>query len=82
MEKVTLLISGVLGIDGRKMIRVSFLRGEDRAEGLLPEGRVTLSKGFSEEEVHKLEIYLRTHRKEITEQAKGVNPIRNWLFGK
>ena len=81
MEEVRLLVSGVVGKDGRKIIRVFFQRGEDCAEGILPEGMITLAKGFSEEELRGLETYLRTHQKEITIQAREVNPLRNWLFG-
>lgn len=80
MEEVKLLVSGIVVKDGRKIVRVSFLRGEDCAEGVLPDGLIVLSKGFSEEEVGKLENYLRMHWKEILEQAREVNPIRNWLL--
>ena len=80
MEDVRLLVSGIVVKEGRKIVRVSFLRGEDCADGVLPDGLIVLSKGFSQEEVEKLETYLRMHRKEILEQARGVNPIRNWLL--
>ena len=52
---------------------------KDYADGLLPEGVIEQAQGFSEEEVRKLENYLRFNRKEILKQAKEINPLRNWL---
>ncbi len=81
MGEVNMLISGVVEKDGRKLVRVSFLRGRDYADGLLPEGVIEKSHGFSDEEVQKLENYLRFNREDIMGQAKAVNPLRNWLKG-
>lgn len=79
MEEVRLLVSGVVVKDGRKIVRVSFLRGNDCAEGILPEGMILSSEGFSGEEVQMLENYLRMNRKEILEEARGVDLIRKWI---
>lgn len=81
MDEVNMLISGMVEKDGRRLVRISFLRGKDFADGLLPEGIIERWQGFSQEEVKKLESYLRLHRKDILEQAKGVNPLRSWLTG-
>ncbi|MCI8542387.1 MAG: hypothetical protein HFH95_03565 [Lachnospiraceae bacterium] len=54
----------------------------DYAEGILPEGIVVKSEGFTEEEVSKLEAYIRANRKDILKQAKEINPLRNWINGK
>lgn len=79
MDSVNMLVSGILSRDGRKFARVSFVRGGDVAEGRVPEGIIERTEGFSEEEVKQLERYLREHCGEIKEQAKKVNPIKNWL---
>ncbi len=76
-----MLVSCVVEKEGRKMVRLSFLRGKDYAEGILPDGIVTRSEGFSEEEVRKLEAYIRANRKDILKQAKEINPLRNWMNG-
>lgn len=81
VEEVKMLISGLVEKDGRKLVRVSFLRGRDYADGLLPEGLIEKAQGFSGEEVQKLENYLRFHRQDILKQAKEINPLRNWLKG-
>lgn len=80
-EEVKMLISCVVEKEGKKMVRLSFLRGNDYAEGILPEGIVEKAKGFTEEEVRKLERYIRTNRKDILQQAKEINPLRNWMNG-
>lgn len=79
MDEVNMLVSAVVMKDNRKIVRVSFLRGNDYAEGILPDGVIEKSGGFTEEEVLKLENYMRANRKDILEQAKEVNPLRSWL---
>ena len=79
MDSVNMLISGIINRDGRRFARVSFVRGRDIAEGVVPDGIVEHAEGFSDAEVTKLERYLRENRGEIMEQARQVNPIKNWL---
>lgn len=75
--KVEMLVTSMIHRGGSSFARVSFLRGDDWAEGIVPGGRIEKSKGFDEEEIKKLEDYLAGEQKMILEQAKGVNPIRN-----
>lgn len=82
MSEVDMLISGFFMKDGRKMMRVSFTRGKAFAEGLLPDGMIDRSEGFSREELEKLEKFLRANSREIMEQGKEINPIRSWLQDK
>jgi hypothetical protein len=79
MDEVKMMVSCVVIKDYRKIVRVSFLRGRDYAEGILPDGMIEQARGFSDEEVQKLENYLRMNRKEILNQAKAIDPLRNWL---
>lgn len=79
MGEVTMLVSGIVVKDNRKIVRVSFLRDNDYAEGVMPDAIIEKSKGFSTEELTKLEKFLRLHKEEILQQAKEVNPIRSWL---
>lgn len=82
-----MIISCVVAKGDRKMVRVSFLRERgqghsmDYAEGILPEGMIEKSQGFSEEEVGKLESYMRANRQDILRRAKEIDPLRNWLDG-
>lgn len=79
MGEVTMLVSGIVVKDNRKIVRVSFLRDKDYAEGIMPDGIIEKSKGFTQDELTKLEKFLRLHKEEILQQAKEVNPIRSWL---
>jgi len=79
MGEVTMLVSGIVVKDNRKIVRVSFLRDSDYAEGIMPDAIIEKSKGFTAEELTKLEKFLRLHKDEILQQAKEVNPIRSWL---
>ncbi|SOY30276.1 hypothetical protein AMURIS_03002 [Acetatifactor muris] len=79
MDDVKMLVSCVVAKGDKKMVRVSFLRGEDCAEGILPEGMIEKSRGFTAEEVRKLENFLRVNRQDILKQAREINPLRNWL---
>mgnify|MGYP001025310907 CR=1 FL=1 len=87
MDEVKMLVSCVVEKEGRKIVRISFLRGMeeersiDYAEGILPDGIIVKSEGFSETEVQKLEAYMRANRKDILKQAKEINPLRNWMNG-
>lgn len=81
MDEVKMLISCVVEKEGQKMVRISFLREKDYAEGILPEGMVVKSEGFTQEEVKKLEDYIRANRQDILRQAKEINPFRNWING-
>lgn len=79
MDSVNMLVSGIINKEDRRYVRVSFIRGKDVAEGIVPDGIVDHAEGFSDEEVFKLERYLRENCSEIMEQARKVNPIKNWL---
>ena len=76
-EEMNALVSGVLHKEGRTFVRVSFLRGKDWAEGIVPDGVIEKSEGFTKEEIEKLEDYLTGDKEAIIRQAKSVNPIRN-----
>lgn len=79
MDSVNMLISGIINRKDKRFARVSFIRGKDVAEGTVPDGLIDRAEGFSDEEVAKLERYLRERSGEILEQARQVNPIKNWL---
>ena len=79
MDSVNMLVSGIINREGTRFARVSFSRGRNTAEGIVPDGIVEHAEGFSDAEVAKLERYLRDNRGEIMEQARQVNPIKNWL---
>ncbi len=76
---VRMLVSSLLKKEGKPYARVSFLRGEDIAEGIVPEGILEHISGFSEEEVAGLKFYLAANKEAILAQAKQIDPLTNWL---
>lgn len=79
-EDIKMLVTSMIHKGEKSFARVSFLRGSDWAEGIVPGGRIEKSEGFDKDEIEKLEAYLAGEEEMILKQAKGVNPIRN-LFG-
>ena len=69
--------------DNKKIVRVSFERkgalGEEIAEGLIPECKITKSSGFSREELQGLEEYLRANADDIMDKAKVISNPLKWL---
>ena len=79
MDSINMMVSGMITRGDRRIARVSFIQGNKVAEGIVPDGIIDHAEGFSDEEVHRMERYLRDNRGEILEQARQVNPIKNWL---
>lgn len=80
MEEIKMTMTTLLHKDGKAFARVSFLRENDWAEGIVPGGKIEQSEGFSGEEIKKLEAYLAGEEETILARAKKINPIKN-LFG-
>lgn len=78
-EEVKLTYSCVLAKGKEKVVRIKFERGDDYAEGVIPEGVIEKHKGFKKEEIDQLEIYLRQNRKDIIEKAKQITGIKHWF---
>lgn len=78
-DQLQMMISGRLAKDGKEIVRVSFFRGKDYADGILPEGTIEKSEGFSDAERVLLAEYLKQNREQIYAQAKEINPVKNWL---
>lgn len=78
-EEVKMTFSGVLLREGKHLIQVRFERGDDVAEGILPDGEIQRSQGYTKEEIQQLERYLRQNRTDIIARAKELNRITNWF---
>lgn len=79
-EELKMTYSGLMLKDGEKMVRVCFQRGSgDYAEGIIPNGRIEKSSGFTAEELEQLKIYLQDNASEIMKQAKEVNFLKAWM---
>lgn len=78
-EEFRMTYSGIINQNGQKIVRVSFERGKDYAEGILPSGKIEKSSGFSTEETEGLSRYLLQNAEDIMERAKKVNPLRGFM---
>ena len=76
-EDVRMLVTSMIHQDGKAFARVSLLRDRDWAEGIVPDGVIEKSEGFSGEEVGQLQAYLAGEKEMFLRQAKQINPIRN-----
>ena len=75
MDEVTLNLSGVVEKDGQKIAYVRFSRGDDFAEGYIPDCIVTKVQGFTDDEVSMLTDYLKANLTELKKRAAGINPL-------
>lgn len=78
-EELCMTYSGVITKKNGKIVHVSFTRGKDFAEGILPSGKIEKSSGFTPEELTQLSNYLQQNAEDIMKKAEKVNPLRNWL---
>lgn len=78
-EELCMTYSGVITKKNQKIVHVSFARGKDFAEGILPSGKIEKSSGFTPEEIEQLSNYLQQNAEDIMKKAEEVNPLRNWL---
>lgn len=79
--EVTFTYSAAFMKNGKKSVSVRFERndGKDFADGLLPDCVIEKQKGFSEEEVEQLEVYLMENADDILNKAKEMSKITNIL---
>ena len=74
-EELKMTVSGIFVKDGKKAACVVFEDGDRHAEGFIPECRISISKGFSEEEVAALETYMRAELEKLKRMAASVDLI-------
>lgn len=79
MEELKTLVSGILTKEGRRFARISFMRGQEYAEFIVPDGCLDSRRGFSDEEIGRLQAYVTEEKDSIMEKAGGVNVMKNWL---
>lgn len=74
-----MMVSGIIRKKEEKYVHVSFQRGKDTAEFILPECRLEKSQGFDKEELEKLSDYVKGSQAEIMEHARKINPMKAML---
>lgn len=79
MQEINMMVSGIIRKKDQKYVHVSFQRGKDTAEFILPECSLKKSQGFNQEELEKLSDYVKGSQAEIMEQARKINPMKAML---
>lgn len=79
MQEINMMVSGIIRKKGEKFVHVSFQRGKDMAEYILPECKLKMSQGFTEEELKQLLDYVKGSQADIMEHARKVNPMKAML---
>ncbi len=75
-NELKMTVSGIVPKDGRPNIHVVFEDALRKAEGSVPDCVITKQRGFSEEEVKMLELYMKQEQDTIRALAKDINPIK------
>lgn len=75
-NELKMTVSGIVPKDGRPNIYVVFEEGGRKAEGMVPDCVITSQKGFTDEEVKMLELYMKQEQDTIRALAKDINPIK------
>lgn len=82
-ETFTMTYSSLLQKDGKKAICIRFERTEkgaqDFAEFLLPTCNILTYKGFDEEELSQLKIYLKGNKDSLLKKSKEISTITHWF---
>ena len=68
-------VSAVCVKDGEKFAFVSFSDGNRVAEGKIPECKIVSNKGFTDDEVGMLELYMKSELRQLKKMAAGVRLI-------
>ena len=77
--EISMLVSSLLSKNGKQYARVSFVRGDDVADGIVPDVKLEHVSGFTKEEEAGLKFYLSANKEAILAQAKQIDPLTNWL---
>ena len=72
-EDIKMSVSQVFVKNGEKYAFVSFTDGTRNAEGRIPDCRITFNRGFEEEEISRLEDYMKKELPNLKKMASGVN---------
>lgn len=71
--------SCILSRGKERIVRVTFEGAGIYAEGVIPEGKIEKQRGFTDDEIQQLEIYLKLNKDDIMSKAKQITGINHWF---
>ncbi len=74
--ELNMQVSPVCKKDGQKVVYVTFSDKTRLAEGALPKCEIISNKGFSEEELKRLQQYMKDNLGMLNAMAAEINPIK------
>lgn len=74
--ELNMSVSSFVGKKGERKAFVTFSDNNRSAEGEIPRCAIISNRGFSAEEVEKLEKYMKQNLDMLTRMASGINPIK------
>lgn len=74
-NELKMSVSPICVKDGNRYAFVNFTDGKRLAEGKIPDCKIISNKGFSEEEVGKLEEYMQKELPKLKKMAAGINVL-------
>ena len=74
-NEMNMLVSPVCVKDGKQYAFVSFADGARSAEGRIPDCKILSSYGFTQEEVAKLEDYMKRELTNLKKMASGIRLV-------
>lgn len=78
-NELNMSVSPICVKDGEKYAFVSFTDGERFTDGKIPDCKITLNKGFSQEEVKQLESYMQSELPQLKKMAAGIRVMDAFL---
>ena len=80
-DELTMQVSPICRKDGKKVAYVTFKDTTRSAEGIIPACMIIKNKGFTEDEVIGLEVYMKGNLEELKKMAASVN-VADAFLGK
>lgn len=74
-NELKMSVSPICVKDGNRYAFVTFADGTRSAEGKIPDCIIISNKGFSEEEIGKLEEYMKKELPKLKQMAAGINVL-------
>ena len=74
-DELNMSVSPICVKDGKRYAFVNFTDGNRFAEGKIPDCKIISNKGFSKEEVGKLEEYMNKELPRLRQMAAGINVL-------
>lgn len=74
-----LTYSCVLVKDGKRVVQVTMEGDGKYAEAVIPGGKISRQRGFDQEELEQIKLYLKLNEKEIFQKAKEITGWKHWF---